>query len=52
MKPSRMLLLADVYFGKEGGILARRGEAKQRTLLAKKEHNRKLRELDKENTTG
>lgn len=43
---------ADVYIGGKEGILAERKEAKQRTLLARKEHNRKLWYLDKENTIG
>ena len=38
---------ADVYFGRKEHILARGREAKQRTLQARKEHNHKLRELDK-----
>jgi len=44
--------LADVYFGRKDSILARRKEAKQRTLLARKEHNRILRGLDKGNPTS
>ena len=36
----------DVYFGRKDGILASRREAKQRTSLARKEYNQKLRELD------
>ena len=43
---------ADVYFSRKDGILARRKEAKQGTLQARKEHNRILRELDKGNLTG
>ena len=42
---------ADVYHGRRGDILTRREEAKQRTLQARKEHNRNLRELDKGNLT-
>jgi putative transposase len=36
---------ADVYHGRKDDILTRRREAKQRTLQARKEHNRELREL-------
>jgi putative transposase len=43
---------ADVYFGRKNGILARRKEAKQKTLQARKEYNRKLRELDRGDSTG
>ena len=43
---------ADVYFGRKDVILTRRTEAKWKTLLAKKGHNRMVRELDKENSTG
>jgi len=43
---------ADVYFSRKGSILARRKEAKQRTLQARREHNRKLRELDKINSSS
>lgn len=42
---------ADVYLGRNDGILARRKEAKQRTLQARKYHNRALRELDKSRST-
>jgi len=37
----------DAYYGRRNDILARRKEAKRRTLRATKEYNRKLRELDK-----
>jgi len=42
----------DVYFDRKDGILARRKEAKQKTLQARKKHNRKLRELDTGNSSG
>jgi len=38
---------ADVYFGRREDILARRKEAKSKTLQARREHNQKLRELDR-----
>ena len=37
---------ADVYHCRREDILASRKEAKQKTLQARKEHNRMLRELD------
>jgi len=37
----------DVYRGRKDDILTRRKETKRRTLRARKEYNRKLRELDK-----
>ncbi len=45
---------ADVYFGRKDSILARRKEAKQKTLQARKEYNQKLRELelDRGNSTS
>ena len=38
---------ADVYYGRRQDILARRKEAKQKTLQVRREHNRKWRELDR-----
>lgn len=38
---------ADVYYGRRDDILARRKEVKQHTSLARKQHNRALRELEK-----
>ncbi len=38
---------ADVYYGRREDILARRKEVKNKTLQARREHNRKLRELDR-----
>jgi len=43
---------ADVYYGKRENILARRKEAKQKTLQARLEHNRKMRELDRTKSAG
>ena len=43
---------ADVYHGRRKQILARKKEAKQKTLQARLKHNRKLRELDKENSVS
>ncbi len=43
---------ADVYFGRKDSILVRRKEAKQRTLQTRHEHNRKLRKLDRINSSG
>ena len=37
---------ADMYYGRRVQILARRKEAKHKTLQARLKHNRKLRELD------
>jgi len=41
----------DVYYGRKDDILTTRKEAKRRTLRARKEYNRKLRELDQGNPT-
>ncbi len=41
----------DVYYGRKDDILAKRKEAKRRTLRARREYNRKLRELDSGNST-
>jgi len=38
---------ADVYYGRRDDILARRKEAKQKTLQVRFKHNRKMRELDR-----
>lgn len=43
---------ADVYFGRRDEILAQRKEAKRKTLQARREHNQRLRKLDKNTTTG
>ena len=43
---------ADVYYGWREDILARRKEAKQKTLQARIKHNRMMRELDKGNSTS
>ncbi len=40
---------ADVYYGRKESIIARRKEVKHRTLQARRDHNRKLRELDTTN---
>ena len=41
----------DVYRGRKDDILTRRKEAKRRTLRARKEYNRKLRELGEGHST-
>ena len=38
---------ADVYYFQKEDILARRKEAKQKTLQVRLKHNRKMRELDR-----
>jgi len=43
---------ADVYYAQRKAILARRKEVKNKTLQARREYNRKLRELDKDNSTS
>ena len=43
---------ADIYFGRKDSILARRKEAKRKTIQARKEYNQILRELDRSNSTG
>jgi len=42
----------DVYHGRREVIVARKKEAKRRTLLARKEHNHRLRELDRGNSAA
>ncbi len=42
----------DVYYGRKDDILTRRKEVKRRTLQARKEHNHKVRELDRGNSTS
>jgi len=43
---------ADVYYGRREDILVRRKEAKRKTLQARHEHNRKLRELDRSSSAS
>lgn len=43
---------ADVYYGRREDILARRKEAKQKTLEARKEYNRELKRLADTSKTG
>ncbi|MFC1929871.1 transposase [Chloroflexota bacterium] len=38
---------ADVYYGRREDILVRRKEAKRKTLQARREHNRKQRDIDR-----
>ena len=42
---------ADVYYGRKEYIMARRKEAKRSILQARREYNRKQRELDRTNLT-
>jgi len=44
-------MASGVYSTRKAEMLARRKETKQRTLQARKEHKRNLRELDKDNST-
>ena len=41
----------DVYHGRKDDVLARRKEAKRRTLRARREYNHRLRQLEKGNST-
>lgn len=43
---------ADIYLGRNDGMLARRKEAKQITLQARKDYNRARRQLDKGSSTA
>ncbi len=43
---------ADVYYGRREQILIRRKEAKQKTLQSRLKHNRKIRELDRTNSSS
>ena len=47
MNLSSNITPVDVYYGRREDILIRRKEAKRRTLGARKEYDRKLRELDR-----
>lgn len=42
----------DVYYGRREDILTRRKETKRRTLRARREYNRRLRQLEKGNSTS
>jgi len=41
----------DVYNSRRDAILVRKKEARRKTLLARKEHNHRLRKLDSDNST-